>query len=172
MKRKLTFKFSFRKKINLVISMEVFKICLIGGTEVGKTSFVNALLDKNNNGVYVRTLGVDVEPVRLPMVNPCNIWDIAGDDSVRGLDDGYYVESHAAIIMFDATNPTSIYSGCRYIQGFRQMCPEAPIYYVVNKCDISHLGQVPQSAKFCTSFDSNSCKNVMREILLDIQENY
>jgi GTP-binding nuclear protein Ran len=37
-----------------------------------------------------------------------NVWDTAGMDKLGGLRDAYYINSDAAIVMFDYTSRTSI----------------------------------------------------------------
>lgn len=147
--------------------MEVYKIVLVGAMGCGKTSFVKGAQGHGNNHMYIKTIGVDVEPITFddfPVM--CNIWDCAGDLNVAGLGSGYYKESHACIVMFDALNPETIPQSCSFIPAFREVCPEAPIFYVATKCDRSNLPHdFPKNIYKCSSYAPITCKNVMKSIL-------
>lgn len=146
-----------------------YKVALIGTGGVGKTSFVKALAGEPFSGCYIATLGVDVQPIRIPGVNACfNIWDCAGDPKFMGLGEGYYKESHACIVMFDMTSPQSLVRSAEMIQGFRNVCPEAPIYYVANKCDASTY-ECPAPAFLCSSKERRDCESVLIQIANDLQ---
>ena len=114
--------------------MDTKKIVLIGDANVGKTTFVQRLLNGNYQDKYIPTLGVEVEPIRRG--NKCyNIWDCAGDPRFRGLGDGYYIQSHGAIVMCDASNPTSMQNVTKWANEYRRICNNN-IVIVINKSDL------------------------------------
>jgi GTPase SAR1 family protein len=105
------------------------KIVLIGDGGVGKTSYISRLQNTHCDKFmqkYIKTLGVNVEPVRLPeFPYTFNFWDCAGDPQYTGLGDGYYVQADACIIMYTEDNQIDY-----WIQQFRRVCPKKP-YCVV-----------------------------------------
>ena len=85
-----------------------FKVSLIGPSGSGKSSFVKRLLYVYNH-IYAseNTLGVDVVTIDIHRNNTkirLNIWDCAGDQSYRGLREGYHIDTNAAIIFRKSDN--------------------------------------------------------------------
>jgi GTP-binding nuclear protein Ran len=87
-------------------SISTFKLILVGDSGVGKTTWVTKLRTSTFVEKHVKTLGVEVHPLRFDTTHGqiCfNVWDLAGCDLVRGLGAGYYVQSNCALFMFDNT---------------------------------------------------------------------
>jgi len=78
----------------------VYKIVVIGETEIGKTTFIKRLIyNLNNLYIIMRTLGVDVEPLEICGNTgkiKLNLWDCGGN--TRGLCTKYYTQAFGAII--------------------------------------------------------------------------
>jgi GTP-binding nuclear protein Ran len=146
--------------------MNFYKIVVIGSAGCGKTSFVNSLQGEAFDKRYIPTLGVDVSPLHFKENAYFNIWDTAGDEKFRGLGDGYYIQSHACIVMFDASDPLSLLRGANLIQGYRNVCPEAPVLFVRNKSDLEEF-ETTQTLDVlsCSSKTGKGCKEVMEAIL-------
>lgn len=87
-----------------------FKLVLIGDASVGKTQFVRRLFGAEYTDNYITTHGAEVlTKVFHTSSGPIGltIWDTAGNDRFRGQGEGYYVQAHCAILMFDFTNKKS-----------------------------------------------------------------
>lgn len=111
-----------------------FKVCLIGDGNVGKTTLVKRLTQGDFVQEYIPTLGCDVTPLKYN--NVCfNIWDCSGNEN-RGLGDGYFVQSHAAIIMFDLTSINSFRNVKKWITSFTRVNGPVPIVICGTKCDL------------------------------------
>ena len=138
-----------------------FKIVLVGDAKVGKTSLLYKLLypdasldsilnefnspeyedfiikdvDIPNN--YCPTLGVSVHPITF-LTNygtyRLTIWDCAGQEKYKGLRDGYFIQTHGAIIMGDYTNTIRDFNKYK-IDVFRVR--HCPYVNVLNKSDLS-----------------------------------
>lgn len=106
-----------------------YKVSLIGPSEVGKSSFLKRLLYGYNH-IYVteKTLGVDVIPIDIHNNNDkirLNIWDCAGDERYRGMQEQYHIDTQAAII-FRNSNKGNSYN-------YENELPEnIPKFYVDN----------------------------------------
>ncbi len=88
----------------------IFKIILIGDSNIGKTSIINRYIHNTFNDKYICTIGVDfmmktlvVEETQIKL----QIWDTAGMERYKQLTTSYYKGSHSAIIVFDLTNKAS-----------------------------------------------------------------
>lgn len=131
-------------KINQETKKYTFKICLIGDGGVGKTSLVKRHRTGHFEKKYVATLGVEVHPLRFFMKNGegekmevCfNMWDTAGQEKFGGLLDGYYIQSHGAIAMFDVCSKVTYHNVDKWMREFQRVCKVAPICLVGNKVDV------------------------------------
>ena len=58
-----------------------------------------------------------------------SVWDTAGPEKFGGLRDGYYIGSHAAIIMFDLTCRSTYRNVPSWLRDIRRVCgPNIPIW--------------------------------------------
>lgn len=67
------------------------------------------------------------------------IWDTAGQEKYRAITKNYYKGSHAIILMYDVTNPTSFMNIKSWITQIKQNLDEIIIILVGNKCDLKDL---------------------------------
>lgn len=87
------------------------KVVVLGNTGVGKTSMVNRYIRGHFTGNTTATIGAAFTKKDL-RVNGWNvvlqIWDTAGQERFRSMAPMYYRGAHAAILVFDATNPETL----------------------------------------------------------------
>lgn len=116
---------------------QTFKLILVGESGVGKTVFVKKLRTSSFEEKHVKTLGVEVHPLRFETSHGqiCfNVWDTAGDYRLAGLDVGYYLQSQCALYMFDCTQMDTTIARCKYFADrINQTCGELPCVVVGNK---------------------------------------
>ena len=148
------------------MNMNTYKIVLIGGGEVGKTSFVKALDGEEwfASVPYKATLGVEVHPLRLNNhPDMCfNMWDCAGQEQFGGLRGGYFIDSDMALVFVDLTSRESLTKAGMWVDRYREICPNEPILYVATKSDIATfdcVGAIP-----CSSKDGLGVNEVMRTV--------
>ena len=91
----------------------IYKILLLGDTNVGKTSLLLRYTDNDFNSEGISTLGVDVrnkfityqrKKIRL------DIWDTAGQERFKGLSKSYIKGGHGFIFVFSLTDKNSFYN--------------------------------------------------------------
>ena len=63
------------------------------------------------------------------------IWDTAGQEKLAGLREGYYIGSHAAILMFDVTSRITYKNVAKWYKDMVRICDNIPIVLVGNKVD-------------------------------------
>ncbi|MFX1511762.1 MAG: Rab family GTPase [Promethearchaeota archaeon] len=89
----------------------VFKLVLLGDFAVGKTSLIQRFVHNKFNTDYKLTIGVNV---MTKMVNvddlqcTLSIFDLAGQEKFRDIQDVFYVGTNAAIYVFDFTRPETL----------------------------------------------------------------
>ena len=122
--------------------MNTFKICLIGGPNTGKTTFIRRHKDGQFLRNYVPTIGTDVQSLILHTNagQYClKIWDTAGQEKFKGLGDAYYLHSDAAIAFY-TSHSVDVTKQC--VKDFIRVCDQVPIINVWNKTDL------PEEAQF------------------------
>lgn len=118
-----------------------FKLVLVGDGGVGKTTFVKRHLTGEFEKVYVATVGAEVHPMKFTTNRgeiKFNVWDTAGQEKFAGLRDGYFIQAHCAIIMFDLTSRISYKNVPVWYRDLVRVCENIPIVLVGNKADIKN----------------------------------
>ncbi|KAG9280377.1 ras-related protein Rab-19 [Astyanax mexicanus] len=124
----------------------LFKIILIGDTNVGKTcvvqSFKTGLFSErqqNTIGVdfTVRTLNIEGKKVKM------QVWDTAGQERFRTITQSYYRSAHGAMIAYDITRRATFESISHWINEVEQYGAANVLLAVIgNKCDLESERQV------------------------------
>ncbi|XP_019751041.1 ras-related protein Rab-33B [Hippocampus comes] len=139
----------------------VFKIIVIGDTNVGKTCltyrFCGGSFLKNPEATIgvdfrERTLELDGEIIKL------QIWDTAGQERFRkSMVEHYYRSAHAVIFVYDVTSLTTFQSIPDWIEECSRHAvgPLVPRVVVGNKCDLWNHREVPTSAAQCLADGHN-----------------
>ena len=115
------------------------KLILVGDGGVGKTTFVKRHLTGEFEKKYMATQGVEVHPMEFFTSKgkvKFNVWDTAGQEKLSGLRDGYYIDAHCAIIMFDVCSRITYKNVAKWYKDIVRICGESiPIVLVGNKVD-------------------------------------
>ncbi|XP_063052073.1 ras-related protein Rab-19 isoform X2 [Engraulis encrasicolus] len=124
----------------------LFKIILIGDTNVGKTCVVHSFktgvfLERQQNTIgvdfSVRTLDIDGKKVKM------QVWDTAGQERFRTLTQGYYRSAHGAMIAYDLTRRNTFESLPHWIHEVEQHgAASVVVIFIGNKCDLESERQV------------------------------
>jgi Ras-related protein Rab-1A len=91
----------------------IFRICLIGDVNVGKTSLLTRFCDHSFKETYYSTIGVDFRVVTLKYNNSIlklHIWDTAGQERFKSIALNYFKSSHGFIFVYDITAPNTFKS--------------------------------------------------------------
>ena len=92
------------------MSLNSYKIILLGESSVGKTSIITRLTKDKFEEVTVSTLNEyccekDIDVKGTPM--KFQIWDTAGQERYRSLTKNFFTGATAAILVYDITNKDS-----------------------------------------------------------------
>ncbi|XP_054480730.1 ras-related protein Rab-19-like [Anoplopoma fimbria] len=125
----------------------LFKIILIGDSNVGKTCVVQNFKSgffserqQNTIGVDFTVRTVDIEGRRVKM----QVWDTAGQERFRTITQSYYRSAHGAIIAYDITRRSTFDSVAHWIKEVELYGANNVVLVLIgNKCDLEQERQVP-----------------------------
>lgn len=88
----------------------LFKILLIGASNVGKSSIMTRYVDNIFCESYISTIGVDFKIKTLEVNNKIiklQVWDTAGQERFRSITSSYYRGASCIIVVFDLSDINS-----------------------------------------------------------------
>jgi small GTP-binding protein len=126
----------------------IIKIVMTGSTGVGKSAMM-ARYDTGTRatGAYVPTIGVDFTIKRVTLNSGedvrLQIWDLSGNDRLRGMIGSYYRRADAALVVYDTTDRFSFANSIQYVTEIAQRGdPGIRTALVGTKVDLVDLRQV------------------------------
>ncbi|XP_053321278.1 ras-related protein Rab-19 [Spea bombifrons] len=124
----------------------LFKIILIGDSNVGKTSVVHrfqsgVFSDKHQNTIgvdfTVRSLNIEGKKVKV------QVWDTAGQERFRTITQSYYRSAHGAIIAYDITRRQTFESVPHWIHEVERFgAANLMVMLIGNKSDLLEERQI------------------------------
>lgn len=125
------------------------KIVILGAAEVGKTSLVNALLDKRVQESYLMTVGFETETYRTSFEGAqvdFSLFDTAGQKELQISKQVFYVGLRGALLVFDLTRKHTLYRLEDWINELREYAPpDLPLILVGTKSDLKDMRAVSNS---------------------------
>ncbi|XP_018540688.1 ras-related protein Rab-19 [Lates calcarifer] len=124
----------------------LFKIILIGDSNVGKTCVVQNFKSgtfterqQNTIGVDFTVRNLDIEGKKVKM----QVWDTAGQERFRTITQSYYRSAHGAMIAYDITRRCTFDSVTHWIKEVEQYgAANVVLALIGNKCDLEEERQV------------------------------
>lgn len=147
----------------MAVEVKQYKVVICGASKTGKTSFVRRFLTGDFDTAYTPTLGVEIHPLVFNFNKgyiQFNVWDCSGTDGMKGLGDGYYINSDCAILFVDDDREWKT-----YIRDLHRVKSDLPIVLVRNKIDLVDSGWdwtsviVNKVASNCLRFDISAKSN-------------
>ncbi|MFX1492982.1 MAG: Rab family GTPase [Promethearchaeota archaeon] len=125
----------------MIVSEINIKLTIFGYWGVGKTSIINALMDKEIPSMYIPTIGSNIVRKEYKLKDKyirVNIWDIGGQRSFNPLNPVFFSNIDAAFLVFDLSNPkeTLLELKRTYLENLRNKSPECIIFLIGNKSDL------------------------------------
>jgi GTP-binding nuclear protein Ran len=137
-----------------MVHKDFYKVCLIGDGGVGKTTYINRVLDGKFEKNYHATIGVATHQLTFH-TSPTQkiqfrVWDTAGQEKWALLGDMYYIDADAAIFFFDVTSRVTCSNLPRWIKNFNSIVDQdgkgnIPIVVCANKIDVQRLRKVTRN---------------------------
>ena len=118
----------------------IFKVLLIGNSDVGKSSIILRYVDETWTDVFVPTIGVDFKVKTLEVDNKqvkMQIWDTAGQERFRTVVSSYFRGSHGLFLIYDITNRDSFKNLENWLKEIEGEASEKVLKILIgNKCDL------------------------------------
>ena len=118
----------------------VYKILLLGDSEVGKSCFLMRYADNVFVENYITTIGLDYKLKYVQLESgekiKVQLWDTAGQDRYRTIAKNYYKGSHGILLLYDVTKINSFENIREWIQNIKEEVYEKAIIFLIgNKID-------------------------------------
>ena len=125
----------------------VYKILLLGDSEVGKSCFLMRYADNVFVENYISTIGLDYKlkyiQIESGEIIKVQLWDTAGQDRYRTIAKNYYKGSHGILLLYDVTKKESFDNIKEWIKQIREEVSEKTIIFLVgNKIDKTDLRKI------------------------------
>ena len=124
----------------------LFKVLLLGDTDVGKSSLILRYTEEAFNSKLVNSIGVDFKMKKKEIdgkIIKVQIWDTAGHERFRSITYSYYRGANAIIIVFDITDKKSFLSITEWLKQIEKHAKENVFKFLVgNKSDLAEERKV------------------------------
>ena len=125
----------------------IFKILLLGNSDVGKSSIILRYVDNSWSDTFVPTIGVDFKVKSLDVDNKSikmQIWDTAGQERFRNVISSYFKGSHGILLIYDITNDDSFKNLDNWLSQIEEYANKNVLKILIgNKKDLEEERQVP-----------------------------
>ena len=119
----------------------IFKVLLLGNSDVGKSSLLLRFVDSLWNDAFVPTIGVDFKVKTLEINNKkvkMQIWDTAGQERFRTVVSTYFRGAHGILLLYDVTNRDSFKNLENWLIEIEKNSSDKVLKILLgNKCDLS-----------------------------------
>jgi small GTP-binding protein len=154
------------------VATRKYKLCLIGGNGVGKTSLIRRYVLEEFDDRYITTIGTKVSKKDVVVENhpqktnvTLMIWDIMGQKGFRPvLAHSFYYRARGALAVCDLTRKATLDDLDGWIESMYEMTNQIPLVILGNKADLSGERQVSEgdlkafAAKYKAPYKLTSAK--------------
>ena len=118
----------------------IFKVLLLGNSNVGKSSLFLRFVDDIWNDTFVPTIGVDfkiktfnIDDKKIKM----QIWDTAGQERFKNIIASYYRGAHGILLLYDVTDKDSFKNLSNWLIEIEKNASKNVLKVLIgNKCDL------------------------------------
>ena len=129
------------------MSIESFKVVLVGESGVGKTSIITQFIDQTFQEDQQSTTGGTFSTKSVicdgGKILKFEIWDTAGQERYKAITSAYYKGAKGAFVVYDITRKQSFDSVDKWINDLKAAADKKlSIIIIGNKCDLEDQRQV------------------------------
>ena len=118
----------------------IFKVLLLGNSNVGKSSLFLRFVDDVWNDTFVPTIGVDFKIKTLEIDSKkvkMQIWDTAGQERFKNIISSYYRGAHGILLLYDVTDKESFKNLSNWLIEIEKNASKNILRILIgNKCDL------------------------------------
>ena len=121
------------------------KVCLLGGTAVGKTSLVSRFVHSIFSDTYLTTIGVKIEKksVETPEGQvDLILWDLYGQDEYQKMRQSYLRGAAGYLLVVDGTRRETLDAALDLRDSAERTIGRVPFVLVANKADLTARWEV------------------------------
>ena len=129
----------------------IFKVCLVGDPEVGKTSLVRRFVLDQFDGEYILTIGAKVMKKTVTVKNSGQdfkitllLWDIMGQKHFRIIESVAFENVVGGIVVCDVTRKSTFDNLKYWINAVAKISPGIPMIILGNKSDLKEELEVTE----------------------------
>ncbi|MHA1973107.1 MAG: Rab family GTPase, partial [Candidatus Hodarchaeales archaeon] len=128
----------------------LYKVTMVGDGGTGKTSIVEQYLGNGFSVGYKLTIGTSISTHTTAIDGreiKYQIWDLAGQQRFEFVRSTFYRGSHALVMVFDVTRPTTLENLREWkFEALRNIGKEPPFPVILlgNKVDLQHKALITQ----------------------------
>ena len=105
----------------------LFKILLIGDSDVGKSCILFRFNDDEFNTTFISTIGIDFKTKTVEMdgkLIKLQQWDTAGQERFDTISTSYYRGANGIVLVYDVTNPKSFDNISKWVGNIKEHASE------------------------------------------------
>ena len=125
------------------------KVCMLGGTGVGKTSLVSRFVTSLFSDSYMTTIGVKVDKKVVAVEDrevTLVLWDIYGEDEFQTVRPSYLRGASGYLLVADGTRQLTLESARQLQKTAGSVAGPVPFLLVLNKADLADQWRVDDRA--------------------------
>jgi small GTP-binding protein len=125
------------------------KICMLGGSGVGKTSLVSRFVNSIFSDAYLTTVGVKIDKKTVSIEGgetTLMLWDIYGQDEFQTVRDSYLRGASGYLLVADGTRHATLETAATLQRQAESVIGRVPFLLLLNKADLDHEWQVDERA--------------------------